>query len=100
MNTTTAKPSLKGLIESTNIPESLVRAVVRQMGGWESFKESAHDNLSVELFNLAYMGLSDLFHANGQPSAIYGVDVFALPELVFVEDIKGTPSGVSLPVGD
>ena len=43
MNTTTTKPSLKGLIESTNIPESLVRAVVRQMGGWESFKESAPD---------------------------------------------------------
>lgn len=31
------------LIESTNIPESLVRAVVRQSGGWESFTESAHD---------------------------------------------------------
>ena len=43
MNTTTAKPSLKALIESTNIPASLVRAVVRQMGGWESFKESAPD---------------------------------------------------------
>ena len=43
MNTTTAKPSLKALIESTNIPASLVRAVVRQRGGWESFKESAPD---------------------------------------------------------
>jgi hypothetical protein len=41
--TTTAKPSLQGLIESTNIPASLVRAVVRQMGGWQSFKESAPD---------------------------------------------------------
>jgi len=43
MNTTTTKPSLKALIESTNIPETLIRAVVRQMGGWESFKESAPD---------------------------------------------------------
>lgn len=43
MMKTTSKPSLKGLIEATNIPESLVRAVVRQMGGWESFQESAPD---------------------------------------------------------
>jgi len=43
MKTTTKKPSLANLVESTNIPESLVRAVVRQMGGWESFKESAPD---------------------------------------------------------
>ena len=31
------------LIESTNIPAKLVRAVVRQMGGWESFCSSAED---------------------------------------------------------
>jgi hypothetical protein len=43
MTTTTQKPSLANLIDSTNIPESLVRAVVRQMGGWESFKEAAPD---------------------------------------------------------
>jgi hypothetical protein len=43
MITTTTEPSLKHLIESTNIPASLVRAVVSQMGGWESFKESAQD---------------------------------------------------------
>lgn len=41
--TATKKPSLKALIEATNIPSSLVRAVVRQMGGWESFVESALD---------------------------------------------------------
>ena len=41
--TATKKASLANLIESTNIPESLVRAVVKQMGGWESFKESAPD---------------------------------------------------------
>lgn len=40
---TTKKQSLVSLINSTNIPESLVRAVVRQMGGWESFKEKAPD---------------------------------------------------------
>ena len=40
---TTKKPSLANLIDSTNIPETLVRAVVRQMGGWESFKERAPD---------------------------------------------------------
>lgn len=43
MSTTTTKPSLAALIESTNIPASLVRAVVRQMGGWESFSQSAPD---------------------------------------------------------
>jgi hypothetical protein len=43
MNITTQKPSLQGLVNSTSIPESLVRAVVRQMGGWRSFKESAPD---------------------------------------------------------
>lgn len=37
------KITLQKLIESTNIPESLVRAVVRQLGGWQSFTESAPD---------------------------------------------------------
>ena len=40
---TTKKQSLVNLSNSTNIPESLVRAVVSQMGGRESFKESAPD---------------------------------------------------------
>lgn len=40
---TMSKPTLRGLVESTGIPESLVRAVVRQMGGWENFVESAPD---------------------------------------------------------
>lgn len=31
------------LINSTNIPESLVEAVINQMGGWEDFSESAQD---------------------------------------------------------
>ena len=37
------KITTKQLIDSTNIPPSLVRAVVKQLGGWESFKESAPD---------------------------------------------------------
>lgn len=37
------KATLKNLIASTNIPASLVRAVVRQMGGWQSFCDSAPD---------------------------------------------------------
>lgn len=37
------KTTQQQLIESTNIPASLVQAVVRQMGGWESFTESAPD---------------------------------------------------------
>lgn len=40
---TTTRISLKSLIESSNIPASLVRAVVRQIGGLDSFKESAQD---------------------------------------------------------
>lgn len=35
--------TLKKLIESTNIPETLVRSVVRQLGGWRNFTESAPD---------------------------------------------------------
>jgi len=35
--------TLGKLIESTSIPASLVRAVVRQAGGWSSFKEMARD---------------------------------------------------------
>jgi len=40
---TTTKPTLAALVRQTSIPESLVRAVVRQFGGWDSFKESAAD---------------------------------------------------------
>ena len=39
----TKKASLAALIASTSIPERLVRAVVRQLGGWQSFTESAPD---------------------------------------------------------
>lgn len=42
-NTANKTPSLAALLEATNIPTSLVRAVVRQMGGWESFAKSAAD---------------------------------------------------------
>jgi hypothetical protein len=35
--------TLKQLIENSNIPQRLIRAVIRQMGGWESFKGSALD---------------------------------------------------------
>jgi hypothetical protein len=41
MKTTTDKITLSKLIESSNIPASLIRAVVRQMGGWQSFIEVA-----------------------------------------------------------
>jgi hypothetical protein len=37
------KVTLGSLCNSSNIPESLIRAVVRQMGGWESFTQSAPD---------------------------------------------------------
>ena len=41
---TTTKITLASLIESAgNIPESLIRATVRQSGGWSSFKERAED---------------------------------------------------------
>lgn len=35
--------TLKSFIEKTSIPASLVRAVVRQCGGWTEFKEAAAD---------------------------------------------------------
>jgi hypothetical protein len=34
---------LQNLIDNSNIPASLIRAVVKQMGGWQSFTESAPD---------------------------------------------------------
>jgi len=40
---TETKIKLATLIDQTNIPESLVRAVVRQFGGWGSFTECALD---------------------------------------------------------
>lgn len=43
MKTANKAASLKQLIEQTNIPAPLVRAVVRQFGGWESFTNAAND---------------------------------------------------------
>lgn len=43
VKTGTQKPSLKALVEATSIPATLVRAVVRQMGGWKSFTQAAPD---------------------------------------------------------
>ena len=37
------KTTLKALCNSSDIPAPLIRAVVRQLGGWESFQESAPD---------------------------------------------------------
>lgn len=34
---------MKKFIAQSHLPASLIRAVVRQLGGWESFKESALD---------------------------------------------------------
>ncbi|NCB78513.1 MAG: hypothetical protein EOM41_00675 [Bacilli bacterium] len=35
--------TLKTLIANSSIPATLIRAVVKNMGGWKSFKESAQD---------------------------------------------------------
>lgn len=35
--------TLKSFIEASNINESLIRAVVKQVGGWDTFKEMAQD---------------------------------------------------------
>lgn len=35
--------TLNTFIEKSHLPASLIRATVRQSGGWESFKESAQD---------------------------------------------------------
>lgn len=37
------KTTLKKLIKSSSVPASLIRAVVRQMGGWETFTNYAPD---------------------------------------------------------
>jgi len=36
-------PSLSSLVASSSIPSPLIRAVVRQMGGWETFANYAPD---------------------------------------------------------
>lgn len=41
--TTTKNITRKEFLASTNIPTELVNAVIRQFGGWSSFKESALD---------------------------------------------------------
>lgn len=43
MKTIKTKITLASFCLRSNIPESLIRAVVKQMGGWESFTESAPD---------------------------------------------------------
>lgn len=43
MKTTIETVTLKALCEQSNIPAALIRAVVRQMGGWQSFTQSAPD---------------------------------------------------------
>lgn len=35
--------TIKAFIEQTNIPATLVRSTIRQVGGWDSFRESAAD---------------------------------------------------------
>jgi hypothetical protein len=35
--------TMKKFIQNSNIPEKLVRGVITQMGGWQSFKECAPD---------------------------------------------------------
>lgn len=42
-----AKITIKQIINSCNIPAGLIRAVIRQSGGFESFKESAQDVCNV-----------------------------------------------------
>lgn len=37
------KPTIKDMIDRSNIPEKLIRAVIRQSGGFESFAEMAPD---------------------------------------------------------
>jgi hypothetical protein len=41
--TTMKTTTMKQIIDNTNIPSTLVRAVVKQSGGWESFAEMAPD---------------------------------------------------------
>lgn len=43
MSTTATHPTMKALIKSTGIPAPLVRAVICQLGGWQSFTEAAQD---------------------------------------------------------
>ena len=48
------KITTKQMIENSDIPASLIRATIKQFGGFESFKESAQD--------VASYGISGGFH--------------------------------------
>ena len=48
------KTTLANLIKNSNIPAPLIRSVVRQLGGWDSFKTSAPD--------IANHGINGGFH--------------------------------------
>lgn len=54
MTPTNTVPTMKALIKASSIPAELIRAVVRQLGGWQSFKESAPD--------IAKYGIDGGFH--------------------------------------
>lgn len=43
MNTQTKINTLADFCEASHLNAALIRATVKQFGGWESFKESAHD---------------------------------------------------------
>lgn len=88
---TTTKITLKALCESTNIPASLVRAVVRQLGGWKSFTESAEDianhgidggfhgfiyNRDTEAF--AKRNRKDIADMASEQASDYGVSAFSM----------------------
>lgn len=49
------KTTQEKLIKSSNIPASLIRAVVRQLGGWDSFIEKAAD-ITNHGINGGYLG--------------------------------------------
>ena len=75
------------LINSTNLPESLVEAVINQFGGWDDFTESAQDVANhgidggfhgfiyhVDTVNFAYDNLKAILSLAKNISEDFGLD--------------------------
>ena len=48
--------TLKNFIEYSSIDAELIRAVIRQSGGWQSFQESAPDITNYDIFPSGFSG--------------------------------------------
>lgn len=75
------KKTLKNFIKNSNIDASLIRAVVRQSGGWQSFQDMAPDianhGINVGFSGWIYYTETCQFYAKNQSLIVGFVDQWA-----------------------